>query len=50
MGKNLVQKIFEAHLISGKLEPHEDIAITIDQTPQINQIKKRIYDAKHPQK
>lgn len=46
MGKNLVQKIFEAHLISGKLE-HEDIAITIDQTPQINQIKKRIYDAKH---
>ena len=32
MGKNLVQKIFEAHLVSGKLEPHEEIAIVIDQT------------------
>ncbi len=32
MGKNLVQKILETHLVSGKLEPHEDIAITIDQT------------------
>lgn len=32
MGKNLVQKIFEAHLISGSLMPGEDIAIAIDQT------------------
>jgi aconitate hydratase len=32
MGKNLVQKIFETHLVSGRLEPHEDIAIAIDQT------------------
>jgi aconitate hydratase len=32
MSKNLVQKIFETHLASGRLEPHEDIAITIDQT------------------
>jgi len=32
MGKNIVQKILEAHLVSGKLEPGEDIGITIDQT------------------
>jgi aconitate hydratase len=32
MGKNLVQKILEPHLVSGRLEPIEDIAITIDQT------------------
>jgi aconitate hydratase len=32
MGKNLVQKILESHWVDGKLEPHEDIAITIDQT------------------
>jgi aconitate hydratase len=32
MVKNLVQKIFETHLVSGKLESGEDIAITIDQT------------------
>ena len=32
MGKNLVQKILETHLISGRLVPHEDIAIAIDQT------------------
>ena len=32
MGKNLVQKIFETHLIIGRLVPHEDIAIAIDQT------------------
>ncbi len=32
MGKNLVQKIFETHLIRGRLVPHEDIAIAIDQT------------------
>ena len=32
MGKNLVQNIFETHLISGRLVPHEDIAIAIDQT------------------
>jgi aconitate hydratase len=32
MGKNFVQKIFETHLISGRLVPHEDIAIAIDQT------------------
>jgi len=32
MGKNLVQKIFESHLMWGRLEPREDIAISIDQT------------------
>src|SRR4030042_3415547 len=32
MGKNLVQKIFETHLVSGRFKPGEDIAITIDQT------------------
>jgi aconitate hydratase len=32
MGKNLVQKIFETHRVSGKLEPGEDVAIAIDQT------------------
>ena len=32
MGKNLVQKIFERHLVSGKLAPHENIAIAVDQT------------------
>ena len=32
MGKNLAQKILEAHLVSGKLKPCEDITISIDQT------------------
>jgi aconitate hydratase len=32
MGKNLVQKILETHLVSGRLESQEDIAIRIDQT------------------
>ena len=32
MGKNLVQKIIESHLISGTLETNGDIAIAIDQT------------------
>src|SRR5512136_162960 len=32
MGKNLVQKLFEAHLVSGRIVPCEDIALTIDQT------------------
>ena len=32
MGKNLVQKIFETHLVSGRLTVHEDIAISVDQT------------------
>lgn len=32
MGKNLVEKILESHLVSGKLKPNEDIAIRIDQT------------------
>jgi len=32
MGKNLVQKILETHLASGRLKPQEDIAISIDQT------------------
>ena len=32
MGKNLVQKIFETHLVSGRFKPGEDIAIVIDQT------------------
>ncbi len=32
MGKNLVQKIFETHLLSGKLAAHENIAMAVDQT------------------
>ncbi len=32
MGKNLTQKIIEAHLVSGKMIPGEEIAIRIDQT------------------
>jgi aconitate hydratase len=32
MGRNVVQKIFETHLVSGRLSPHENIAIAIDQT------------------
>jgi aconitate hydratase len=32
MGKNLVQKILETHLVSGRLVPHEEIALAIDQT------------------
>lgn len=32
MGKNLVQKIFESHLVSGTLETNEEITIAIDQT------------------
>ena len=32
MGKNLVQKILGTHLVSGRSEPGEDIAIVIDQT------------------
>ena len=32
MGKNLVQKIFQAHLAGGRLALHEDIAISVDQT------------------
>ena len=32
MGKNLVQKIFETHLVSGRVIPDEDIGISIDQT------------------
>ncbi len=32
MGKNLVQKIFETHLVGGRLTLHEDIAISVDQT------------------
>jgi aconitate hydratase len=32
MGKNLVQKILETHLVSGRLIPNEDIGIAIDQT------------------
>ena len=32
MGKHLVQKIFETHRVSGRLEPGEDIAIVVDQT------------------
>src|SRR4030042_718822 len=32
MGKNLIRKIFETHLVSGRLEQGEDIAIAIDQT------------------
>ena len=32
MGKNLVQKIFSAHLVSGKIKTGEEIALSIDQT------------------
>src|SRR4030067_352542 len=32
MGKNVVQKIFSAHLVSGRIKTGEDIAISIDQT------------------
>ncbi|HMK76932.1 MAG TPA: aconitate hydratase [Thermodesulfobacteriota bacterium] len=32
MGRNLVQKILETHLVSGRLTPHEDIGICVDQT------------------
>ncbi|MDL1965892.1 MAG: aconitate hydratase, partial [Candidatus Desulfofervidus auxilii] len=32
MGKTLTQKILEAHLVSGKYKPGEEIAIAIDQT------------------
>ena len=32
MGKTLVRKILETHLVSGKLVPHENISIAIDQT------------------
>ena len=32
MGKNIVQKIFSSHLVSGKLKVGEEIAISVDQT------------------
>ncbi len=32
MGRNIVQKILESHLVEGKLEPGTEIAIRIDQT------------------
>lgn len=32
MGKNLTQKILEAHLVSGEMTPGKEIAIMIDQT------------------
>ena len=32
MGKNLAHKILGSHLISGTLEPHQEIAVAIDQT------------------
>ncbi|MCF6148509.1 MAG: aconitate hydratase [Candidatus Kuenenia sp.] len=32
MGKNIVQKILSTHLVSGKLKPKTEIAISIDQT------------------
>jgi aconitate hydratase len=32
MGKNLVEKIIAAHLVSGNMEPGQEIAISIDQT------------------
>ncbi|HET7318753.1 MAG TPA: aconitate hydratase, partial [Nitrospirota bacterium] len=32
MGKNLVYKILESHLVAGKLEPGTEIAVRIDQT------------------
>ena len=32
MGKNIIQKIFSSHLVSGKLKVGEEIAISVDQT------------------
>ena len=32
MGKNIVQKIIESHLVSGEMIPGQEIAIRIDQT------------------
>ncbi|MBI2471236.1 MAG: aconitate hydratase [Planctomycetes bacterium] len=32
MGKNIVQKIFGLHLVSGKLKAGEEIAVSVDQT------------------
>lgn len=32
MGKNIVQKIFEKHIVEGKWEPGKEISIKIDQT------------------
>ncbi len=32
MGRNITEKIIESHLVSGKMVPGEEIAITIDQT------------------
>ena len=32
MGKNMVQKIMEAHLVSGTLNPGSEVGIAIDQT------------------
>ena len=32
MGKNLVQKIFEAHRVTGELVAGKEVAIRIDQT------------------
>ena len=32
MGKNVAQKLIETHLLSGRMEPGEDISVRIDQT------------------
>ena len=32
MGKNIIEKIMEAHKISGTLEPGSEVALTIDHT------------------
>ena len=32
MGKNMVQKIMEAHLVSGRLNPGDEVGIAIDHT------------------
>lgn len=32
MGKNLVQKIFETHLVNGRCVPNEEIGVAVDQT------------------
>ncbi|NLJ66458.1 MAG: DUF1743 domain-containing protein, partial [Clostridiales bacterium] len=32
MGKNIVQKIIQSHLVSGEMIPGQEIAIKIDQT------------------
>jgi hypothetical protein len=51
VGKNLVQNHLEAHLVEGKLVPHESIAVAVDQTfTQLeieNVTQQRIFEVSH---